>query len=234
MPRPPRARSVPRGPAATPAHPGRDQPVLNFIKQWSFWSFVLEKITPAGQGYYAEIIFGSPSLVLFTGDGIISPLQNLSTPLTSANIVGVAAGCTDAPLWFNGSVYQVVGRLPPFFQMQTITQSAVLNAADSNPGISVTVNDGAATMNSDWILAFSDTNNPTSAPQLFLLGNIYEGQLAAGIMEEQNGVDVASYACSGVWTFGKSWATGPAAYFSMQNPPLALPAFPPGGPFVAG
>jgi hypothetical protein len=204
---------------------------------WSFWSFILGNTAVAAgapQGnFYAEIIFGVPTIV--SGRPVPPPprpVRNLPKPMTSADIVGIAAGSTDnLVFWCNGAVYQSIS--PPVVQ----SQSVILNSQDSNPGISVTVNNGAVNINDDWVIYFTELNLPGSTPYFFLGGNQNGAdlQLMAGYTSSFSYIGFTHFV-TGTWALQKSWAMygWSEDQFSLQNPPLALPAFPPGGPFFEG
>ncbi|MGD0403453.1 MAG: hypothetical protein ABSB66_09660 [Candidatus Acidiferrales bacterium] len=194
--------------------------------EWSFWSFHLtgQSSTSVGNAslFFAEVIFAHPTILIARpGSGPIpmplAPAQSVATPLDNSNIVGVSAGLSGV-FDCNGADFQLL-------------DSAGLQSTPVNTFLSgsttVTVNNGIATL-TDMNLVFS--KNVANSPALFAL---YGPKSSIGQL-----IYHPSYGCAGTWKFKQSWAAfGPLAglgqppQYSLANPPLPVPAFPPGGEF---
>src|SRR5208337_2272371 len=175
--------------------------------------------------YFAEVIFGRPFILLVPAEspafvGPAEPIQDLDSPLDNSDMVGVVAGYSGA-FQCNGVEFQVINSLPISVVLNTYTS----NTYASNPQgpTNVTVTNGVATLNGLGVV-FSTANAANSGSTFALAGN--------GGPNAQIDYD-PQFSCIGTWVFKTTWAVFyDGAPYSLQNPPLPLPVFPPGGEFT--
>jgi hypothetical protein len=186
--------------------------------EWSFWSFNLTNIqTTAAKGFFAEVIFGLPLLLLVPRGTPIptqaTPVTNVTSPLNNSNIVGVSAGAAN--------LFECNG-VDILLQAPSSPISVVLNTHNSTAfgTTAMSVSGGVAKLG-DLGVAFSAAN-AASSPTKFSLSKNQNAQ-----------VDYApSYSCAGTWSAKSQWAVfGSFGQYSLSNPPYSAPAFPPGSEF---
>jgi hypothetical protein len=197
---------LPTTPTWVPVYHWGPHPLPIVAPAWSFWSFDLQDIRGTGGGYFAEVIFGVFYLAI-NPPKVLPPLQQWGAPLTNSNIVGVSFGAQKG--WqCNGTSITFLNKLPiPFAFNQNDTTYGQTN---------VTVSNGVPTLND--------------------LGAVFDGptgQQPAYLSANKNAQIFYSpaYSASGSWKFKQSWGVVSNLSYSVSNPPLPIPGFPPGGEF---
>ena len=203
--------------------PGPVIPDANLVG-YTFWSFhlkpgsvIAESDVPPGTQWLAEVIFAYPACAL-VGEGIASakpfPVSNVPSPLNLSNIVGATGACTGVRACNGVTSYAEDSGV---IQQTPAMLSTALSTAQ------LTVSAGTATLTTLELVFLSGTSiEPTKAMTLATpnLGNV----LSFG----------PSYQCAGQWELKANWARfgNKSNPYSISNPPLPLPLFPPGAEFL--
>jgi hypothetical protein len=214
-------------------HPFPPPITIPFV-QWTFWSFHLinQRSNTEYKGqFFAEVIFGYPVFMSVSlplpPDWQPPSVESLPFALDNTHLVGVSATLSANPptapptalYGFDGKNYYQQGN-------PAVTVTQPLGGFPNSPATSMTVRNGTATLTSLNVAC-------ASTPNSYLL------QLSAGGAPGNSSVFFNfEAACAGDWQFKKTWTQGVSlaqaiSPFSPTNPPIAPPAWPPGGEFAS-